>query len=145
MIIKRNLKFNHNKFKLFISYIIIQLFTLSIVLFIRNELLIYKIHDNTNENNNIVIVDSTKAVVKDCYCLSRNEIYEVSVYINNSWLNMNIHSRSIQSIVSEIELHKLAYQLGIAKSHSKDADIETNYDPRLYVRIPYKTIQVLGI
>lgn len=133
------------KCKRFILNILIIIISFSTTFFIRNRILIKSLNEYQYDLDNVVEIYESKAVVKDCYTLSRDDIYKVSIYINSKWKDLNIHNRSIDSIVSEIELHKLLYNLGMFKSHTIDADIEVTKDERLIVRISYKIIQILGI
>lgn len=133
------------KCKRFILNILIIIISFSTTFFIRNRILINSLNEYQYDLDNVVEIYESKAVVKDCYTLSRDDIYKVSIYINSKWKDLNIHNRSIDSIVSEIELHKLLYNLGMFKSHTIDADIEVTKDERLIVRISYKIIQILGI
>lgn len=133
------------KCRRFILNILIIIISFSTTFFIRNRILINSLNEHQYDLDNVVEVYESKVVVKDCYSLSRDDIYKVSIYINSKWKDLNIHNRSIESIVSEIELHKFLYNLGMFKTHTIDADIEVTEDERIFVRISYKIIQILGI
>lgn len=133
------------KCKRFILNILIIIISFSTTFFIRNRILINSLDEYQYDLDNVVEIYESKALVKDCYTLSRIDIYKVSIYINTKWKDLNIHNRSIESIASEIKLHKVLYNLGMFKTHCVDADIETTEDERLIVRISYKIIQILGI
>lgn len=132
------------KCKKFVLNVLIIIISFSTTFFVRNRILINNLNEYYNLDNVVEIYES-KAVVKNCYTLSRDDIYKVAIYINSKWKDLNIHNRSVESIVSEIELHKTLYNLGMFKSHTIDADIESTKDERLIVRISYKIIQILGI
>ena len=132
------------KCKKFVLNVLIIIISFSTTFFVRNRILINNLNEYYNLDNVVEIYES-KAVVKNCYTLSRDDIYKVAIYINSKWKDLNIHNRSVESIVSEIELHKVLYNLGMFKSHTIDADIESTKDERLIVRISYKIIQILGI
>lgn len=85
-----------------------------------------------------------RAVVKDCYLLNREERYKTAVYIDRVWRRMGFYRRSVQSIESEIELHRISYLLGIRRSQAVDADIDLVEDERFLVRASYKALQVFG-
>ena len=93
--------------------------------------------------SNVVFLPN-RAVVKDCYLLGREERYRTAVYIDREWRRMGFHRRSVQSIESEIELHRIAYLLGIRKDQAVDADIDLVQDERFLVRACYKALQVFG-
>jgi hypothetical protein len=133
------------KCKKFVLNILIIIISFSTTFFVRNIILIKKLNEYQYDLDNVVEIYESKAVVKDCYTLSRNDIYKTAIFINSKWKDLNIHNRSVESIVSEIELHKVLYNLGMFKSHTIDADIESTKDERLIVRISYKIIQILGI
>ena len=130
--------------KLVLNVLII-IISFSTTYFVRNRILIKNLNESHYDLDNVVEIYESKVVVKDCYILSRDDIYKVAIYINSKWKDLNIHNRSVESIVSEIELHKTLYNLGMFKSHTIDADIESTKDERLIVRISYKIIQILGI
>ena len=132
------------KCKKFVLNVLIIIISFSTTFFVRNRILINNLNEYYNLDNVVEIYES-KAVVKNCYTLSRDDIYKVAIYINSKWKDLNIHNRSVESIVSEIELHKVLYNLGMFKSHTVDADIESTKDERLIVRISYNIIQILGI
>ena len=133
------------KCKKHILNILIIIISFSTTFFVRNRILIKNLNKYQYNLDNVVEIYDSKAVVKDCSILSRDDIYKVAIYINNKWKDLNIHNRSVESIVSEIELHKVLYNLGMFKSHTIDADIESTKDERLIVRISYNIIQILGI
>ena len=126
------------------SYLLLQLFAISVTLFVRNEMTIEGIDDIPESSMRHVSFLPDRAVVRDCYLLSREERYRTAVYIDREWRKMGFHFRSAQSIESEIELHRISYLLGIRKSQAEDADIDLEEDDRLIVRACYKALQIFG-
>ena len=55
------------------------------------------------------------------------------------------HHRSVESLVSELSLHKRCYLLGIEKEKAKDAELERKEDKRWYVRATSAALEVLGL
>ena len=130
--------------RLISSYLFLQLIAISITFFIRNEITIRYSDGISEDTMSKVEFLPNRAVVKDCYLLNREERYKTAVYIDRVWRMMGFHRRSIQSIESEIELHRISYLLGIRKDQAVDADIDLDQDERFLVRTCYKALQVFG-
>ena len=132
------------RYRIVFSYLLLQLFAISITFFVRNEIIISSFGDIKEETSLNVTFTPNGAIVKDCYLLTREERYRAAVYINREWKKMGTHHRSVQSIESEIQLHRISYLLGIKKDQAKNADIDLVEDERFYVRACYKALQVFG-
>ena len=101
--------------------------------------------DDSLSDSSYIEVYPDRAVVRDCYHLNRRERYQAAMEIDRRWKGMGIgHERSIQSIESEINLHRIAYFLNVRVSQAKDADIDLAEDSRFIVRASYKALMVLG-
>lgn len=101
--------------------------------------------DDSLRDSSYIEVYPDRAVVKDCYRLNRRERYKAAMEIDRRWEEMGIdHERSIQSIESEINLHRIAYFLNVRVNQAKDADIDLAEDGRFIVRASYKALMVLG-
>ncbi len=137
-------KLRVKKCRLFILTYLFILSTFSLTFFIRNESYLNEIRNNNYDLNYEIIISDDSIKVIDSYKLSRKERYEVSIYINSYLKEIGIHDRSIESIEAEIYLHRIAYFLNIDRTKSKDADIDYKEDKRVYVKISYLILMLLG-
>lgn len=84
--------------------------------------------------------------IKDCQTLSKEEQVEVVSFIINYLESKDIYyDRTVNNFVAELSLHSYLYKLGIAKSSTKDADLEFVEDSRWYVRTGTLFFQIFGI
>lgn len=93
-----------------------------------------------------VEINEDYASVKYCYLYDQAEQKEICSYVNQAWKEMGLsHHRSVESLVSELSLHKRCYLLGIEKEKAKDAELERKEDKRWYVRATSAALEVLGL
>lgn len=122
----------------------VPLLLISVTSIVRNRISMSGVDDSLQDSSHIEVFPD-RAVVKDCYRLNRRERYQAAMEINRRWKEMGIsHQRSVQSIESEINLHRIAYFLNVRVSQAKDADIDPAEDSRFIVRASYKALMVLG-
>lgn len=122
--------------------LMVPLFLIALTSIIRSQIAIDGAR-NPSLDSSYVEVFPDRAVVKDCYRLTKKERYQAAIEINRSWKEMGIaHQRSIQSIESEINLHRIAYYLNVRTDQAKDADIDLADDSRFIVRASYKALMI---
>lgn len=89
--------------------------------------------------------DSSVKIV-NCYKLTKKEQVKTASFIVEYLDSNNIYyARTINNFVAELSLHSRLYKLGIAKTSTKDADLEFIEDSRWYVRGATLLLQILGI
>ena len=122
----------------------VPLLLISVTSVVRSRISMSGVEDSLQDSSYIEVYPD-RAVVKDCYRLNRRGRYQVAMEIDRRWKEMGIeHERSIQSIESEINLHRIAYFLNVRVSQAKDADIDLAEDSRFIVRASYKALMVFG-
>ena len=139
---RRNIRVR--KCRIFLITYLFILFTFSLTFFVRNECYLNVIRNKNYDFKEEIILNDDSIKVIDSYKLSRKERYEVAIYINSNLKEIGIHNRSIESIEAEIYLHRIAYFLNIDRNKSKDADIDYKEDKRVYVKISYLILMILG-
>ncbi|MBQ0053516.1 MAG: hypothetical protein KBS89_03555 [Bacteroidales bacterium] len=88
----------------------------------------------TISKNNIHIEDSAE-VSKDCFGA-------VFVKLSQDYPDCEIWNRSRRSLILEWSAHNFLYTLHIARSHTKDVDL--NYPQKLWEKILYPIVGGIG-
>lgn len=74
--------------------------------------------------------------IQNCQQLSKKEIKPVIQFCIDTLKSLGYaHTANIKHMCGELYFHVVLAKLGILTSHTKNADIEYNKDPRWYVRL----------
>ena len=84
----------------------------------------------------------TDAEITDSYLVkSREDRYRICELIRRT----GVTERSCENLAAEWQVHTVAYQAGVGKSHAKDVSLDYTEDPRTSVKIATSLFDKLNI